>query len=332
MSGSRVTMKTVVLDMTKLSREKQQKYAIEFSEGSDDLRKLLLYMWQNGINTHACCAGHESQKMDNGIDQSQPPYILFDINKLRSNELKDLLSKLILLNETKDKPCLDISIQSQLFDREYFKNFIAEGRIEDDVFERHSMSIRFVDGNNTHYKELLDVLQSVKSQDKSLINKLKDKFKQVVKMGTKFKDFINIVSQVNEMSLKDNVGDKPFESIYAISLQYQKGELTQSIGYKRPNNRSYYTAIIRDGKGETREIGFDSAPGYQNTISIDGDIRHFVIRDDKAVEISQEESDRLYRAGINVYICFKDERYIDFSKEKMNKILESLNQEQTLIQ
>ena len=317
-------MKNVVLDMTKLSEAEQQKYATEFSEGSNDLKELLLYMWQNGINTHASCAGHAPQKFGNSIAMLKP-YIMFDISSLKSKEIKDLLSKLILLNETKDKPCLDISIQAQLFDGKRFMNTVAEGRIEDDVFERHSMSIHFVDGDNTHYKELLDVLQSVKSQDKSLINKLKDKFKQVTKIGTQFKDFIDIVSQVNEMSLKDKAGNEEFKSINGISLGYEKGKLYQDIATKRPNGWT----LFQDN--EARGPVFECAPGYATRIdSLYPWIpdKFFTMKDGDAIEISSKEAQHLKPYKINEEL----EYHGDFSAPKMNEILKSLNQEQSLTQ
>lgn len=42
-----------------IPEEKFEKYAIMFGEGSQELTDLLLYCWQNGIKTFACCKGHK---------------------------------------------------------------------------------------------------------------------------------------------------------------------------------------------------------------------------------------------------------------------------------
>lgn len=53
--------------------ELYEQAARDFSEGNESLKKLLLYCFENGIQTRACCAGHE--------DKKQSPYITFEFNE-----------------------------------------------------------------------------------------------------------------------------------------------------------------------------------------------------------------------------------------------------------
>ena len=39
-----------------------EKRAIDFSEGNSSLKDVLLSLWNNGIETYACCAGHPEIK------------------------------------------------------------------------------------------------------------------------------------------------------------------------------------------------------------------------------------------------------------------------------
>ena len=46
-----------VVDMNNIENDMEE-YAEVFSEGSPALRNLLLYLWNHGIKTKACCTGH----------------------------------------------------------------------------------------------------------------------------------------------------------------------------------------------------------------------------------------------------------------------------------
>ena len=46
-----------VVDMNNIEKDMEE-YAEIFSEGSPALRNLLLYLWNQGIKTKACCTGH----------------------------------------------------------------------------------------------------------------------------------------------------------------------------------------------------------------------------------------------------------------------------------
>ena len=74
-------------NMTKLATEGKLKYAIEFSEKNKSLEELLLYLWNNDINTIACCAGHDKENF---------PYIYIVVDNLESSTLKELLVNLFV--------------------------------------------------------------------------------------------------------------------------------------------------------------------------------------------------------------------------------------------
>ncbi len=60
-------------NVLQLPKEKQLELAKLFAEGNRELEALLLYAWDNGLKTFACCAGH-SNKDINGA------YINFCVN------------------------------------------------------------------------------------------------------------------------------------------------------------------------------------------------------------------------------------------------------------
>ena len=69
--------------------ELYEQAARDFSEGNENLRKLLMYCFKNNIKTKACCSGHNG-KYD--------PYILFDINDNNLNQILKILKYLKLDN------------------------------------------------------------------------------------------------------------------------------------------------------------------------------------------------------------------------------------------
>ena len=65
------------LNLKKLTDLEKIEKAELFSEGNELLKNLLLKMWDRGIETYACCSGHEGKS---------DPYIFFSINNfLNSN-------------------------------------------------------------------------------------------------------------------------------------------------------------------------------------------------------------------------------------------------------
>lgn len=75
-----------------IPEELWEKAALDFSEGNEELRELLLYCFQNGIQTRGCCAGHEREDGERTM-----PYIGFNFNEQNKeaiiNMLKNLMSE-----------------------------------------------------------------------------------------------------------------------------------------------------------------------------------------------------------------------------------------------
>ena len=55
----------------------QREYAEDFSEGSESLQRLLLSLWERGVRTVGCCAGHEHEDPETNVI----PYISFELNR-----------------------------------------------------------------------------------------------------------------------------------------------------------------------------------------------------------------------------------------------------------
>lgn len=99
-----------IKDCASLSKLQKEIYAARFSEGSSSLEQLLLLMWEKGINTYACCVGHEESKTKNGafnIYFKNEPYLYFDITNIRSDLLTKLLSKMFYLYGKELKLCAE---------------------------------------------------------------------------------------------------------------------------------------------------------------------------------------------------------------------------------
>ena len=64
--------RTQCMDTTQINADEYLKYAKKWGEGYKELEDLLFTCLQNGIQTWACCSGHEGEKS---------PYIVFIINE-----------------------------------------------------------------------------------------------------------------------------------------------------------------------------------------------------------------------------------------------------------
>lgn len=90
--------KVYIDDLTTLSQEEMNAQAEIFAEGSPKLQQLLLFLWKNGIQTRACCAGHKNQQSG----KIRAPYIQFYVDNIEDNVLKKLLFSLHKQKETLD--------------------------------------------------------------------------------------------------------------------------------------------------------------------------------------------------------------------------------------
>ena len=78
--------KVLFTDFSILSKQEKLEQAEVFAEGSAELKKILLLLWECGVQTLGCCAGHE--------DGSSKPYIAFNVENLKDSELQSILIQL----------------------------------------------------------------------------------------------------------------------------------------------------------------------------------------------------------------------------------------------
>ncbi len=103
--------------MPDLSIDEQNAWANEFCEGDEKLKELLLFLWKNNINTHACCKGHIEEKGFGG------PYICFSCNNLSNDTIIRLCQNICnagFANRRMQLSFESFSDLSKLDDREKF--------------------------------------------------------------------------------------------------------------------------------------------------------------------------------------------------------------------
>jgi len=302
---TQTSIKNVVLDMTKLSSSEQEEYAKTFCEGSQDLEELLKYLWSNGINTFASCAGHEQQKYADGTTAENYPYILFDTSSFSEQELQNLLRKLIGLNELRDKKYLSFQLdakQSNRYDRHV-------GFVGPDEYDRHALTIRFQDKQRANFKELLKVIESVKNYDNSLLSKLKSKFTERKKAANGFKDFVEVASQLNQTQLSQSAHEVKYGM---VRLSYSADGLEQAQRELRPDRTQvldYVNSLLE------REI-IEVAPGYATPLK-DG---KYVTNCGGIVELEPNQIE-----GLKLFVAGKHDAYGKFDKQAMTKLLNDIN-------
>lgn len=190
----------IIENFLNLPEEKKKEYAEMFSEGDEDLKRLLIKMWNNGIQTYASCAGHDD---DMG---NEDPYIFFDIKTLSEKQQRMFYKILIIA-------CKKL---------EGFKRF----EVEPDLhmgFERHGLTIRLRKGKNA-YAILNEIFDSV--MNTSLSKNLKEFFEQnnfEAKFTEKEKKFVDSLIQLNSISLDELSLAKtsPEQKIKEFMLEYE---------------------------------------------------------------------------------------------------------------
>ena len=104
-----------------------EKSATEFSEGSDVLKKVLLDLWDMGLETKACCKGTIEKDHKSDI-HLRFPYIYLVVNGDNSQKIVDLISY-ILAEDSKTCPTISFVMynnvafgKSLVLDRFFFTN------------------------------------------------------------------------------------------------------------------------------------------------------------------------------------------------------------------
>lgn len=86
-------------DTIKVTPEMYDEAANDFSEGNEGLRKLLMYCFENDIQTIGCCSGHNGEST---------PYIAFELN---DQNMQPILKMLKNLKVTNSIECLILTKQ-----------------------------------------------------------------------------------------------------------------------------------------------------------------------------------------------------------------------------
>lgn len=104
-----------------------EKSAAEFSEGSDVLKKVLLDLWDMGLETKACCKGTIEKDHKSDI-HLRFPYIYLVVNNDNSQKIVDLIGY-ILAENSKTSPTISLVMynditfgKSLVLDRFFFTN------------------------------------------------------------------------------------------------------------------------------------------------------------------------------------------------------------------
>lgn len=302
-------MENVVLDMTTLSKQEQQNYAKKFCEGSKQLEELLKYLWSNGINTFASCAGHNEEKLANGMVSQNNPYIHFDTSSFTQEELQNLLRKLIGLNELRDRKYLTFDVKAQSFtEDERRKGFVGENEKE-----RHSITIRFLDKKRENYKELLKVVESVKNKKNSLLVKLKSRFDKTNKLHIGWNNFLQVATELNELSLNDN------QQYELLQVSYTQNGIRQNVRGKRPNST---TSHIYQGQDEQEVL--EVSKGYYTKTK---DNKYLTLFGGSVIELEADEIQ-----GLKPFTADQKDIGGIFDIKNMRKVLDEVNQQHNVNQ
>lgn len=224
-------MYTIFDDLTKLDKSVQQKYAKDFSEDDKDLENLLLFLWRNGINTIACCAGH--------IERNDKPYIYIDVMKMKTNTLKQIL-KWHLYNY------VDIS----------------------NIMVRNQYNQKSINGNQKQVVKValffpFDAIRpflSLQNKVEQILNNEEKHYKLTKQQN----DFISDVINVTKLDMKKYENDNPFLDIIAIGIhdvwknkfsitsreqfELKRLDVLAKIKTNNPIIISKHTYVIHNGK------------------------------------------------------------------------------------
>lgn len=104
----------------------------DFSEGNENLKKLLMFCFENGIKTTSCCSGHNGEKR---------PYVQFELNEqnmkailkmLKQLSLGDVINNLTFTNQPGVTSRFCISIQGDKYN-EGFEQILEALKSEKEV-------------------------------------------------------------------------------------------------------------------------------------------------------------------------------------------------------
>jgi len=190
--------KILLKDFSQMSNEEKLEQATVFSEGSEELKKILLLLWDCGIQTLGCCAGHE--------DNSSMPYVAFNIENIEETDLIEFLIEL-----TNDKN----GVKQVTFNAGTISSypvFDDSGNVIKEEQRHKPATINLLIEESFEKSNVYNIIQSIlKQQEESKINlndiKYQDKkwINDIVKMRDikleelNFFDYVNNVTDIKRV-------------------------------------------------------------------------------------------------------------------------------------
>ena len=152
------SMDLVKLNSNNITKDKRNEYAELFAEGNEQLKNILLKLWERGIDTYACCAGHGEPRW---------PYIFLNIEKFLNSDFESLIAK-ILTYSKKYNLCFGFSndyMHGVNFERKGLSISAFQEKISSEKFFTIVHEILFGENEKQEYKftdQDLELIKSIK--------------------------------------------------------------------------------------------------------------------------------------------------------------------------
>lgn len=301
---ARTTISNIVEDLTQFSRRKKEENANLFCEGNEHLKKLLLKLWDNGIQTYACCAGHKDEENLNNdcYMVSNNPYIYFEIKNLTEMQQQKLYNHLIM-------NCKKLGVVSSF-----------QLSIDNNMgFEKHGLSIHLKYDKDC-FKILNDIFEDV-FNEKTIFNKLKKLLKSEQKQESltaeelEFIDSLLLINSIEFMNYSSSV--KSFskdEKVERISLDYlsdSKPVLTVNDGIQSAS------CVVKNSIGN---YSIEIAEGMYTQDPYQPDI-FYTLDNKQAKQLNLTDLLELKKFNNDRKLNFSK----DFKKKDLNRILYHIN-------
>lgn len=196
--------------ITKLDLKTKQECAKEYAEGDSSLENLLLYLWANGIDTYACCAGHKEKNWE--------PYIFFEISKI-------------------DKNCVVKMICEALADQNLTNFCLSKSNIGFSNFERQTLKFQGVDFAVIQQIFERNLGKNINSDEVSALLKGLDRTQQeAIQLGLKTLEID--FNRIYNHEIKEITNNKDMKIEYA-QIVYRKGQMYAFWGFNLYSKERY---------------------------------------------------------------------------------------------
>ena len=297
---ARTTISNIVEDLTQFSRRKKEENANLFCEGNEHLKKLLLKLWDNGIQTYACCAGHKDEENLNNdcYMVSNNPYIYFEIKNLTEMQQQKLYNHLIM-------NCKKLGVVSSF--QLSIDNYMG--------FEKHGLSIHLKYDKDC-FKILNDIFEDV-FNEKTIFNKLKKLLKSEQKqesLTAEELEFIDSLLLINSIEFMNVIIPNTVNDL--IDVKNINGEIYFKFdtGLYRFEDKSYYRRVNNS---------YHDDPEYEYYVKIPDTEEYRRITDD---DLDIVDGTKSFKSGVNYYYIDNDtstlEEIVARDGAKMSDVIE----------